>query len=85
MMTDRSPALREAMTQNLYKDHIFNPTRLRVLVYSSQGVINESEAFVDFDTPSHNWKVTKNAIEFMFSDEGLLIRNILIEKKTPRV
>lgn len=80
VMTDRSPALREALRQILYKDGNFNPTRLRVLLDSSQGIINEGEAFVDFDTLSKNSKVTRDAVDFLFSDEGSIIREILVEE-----
>lgn len=80
VMTDRSPALREALRQILYKDGTFSPTRLRVLLDSSQGIVNEGEAFVDFDTPSSNSKVTRDAIDFLFSEEGSLIREILVEE-----
>lgn len=80
IMTDRSPALREALRQILYKDGYFSPTRLRVLLDSSQGIVNEGEAFVDFDTVSTKSTVTREAIEFLFSDEGSLIRDILVEE-----
>lgn len=80
VMTDRSPALREALRQILYKEGTFSPTRLRVLVDSSQGIINEGEAFVDFDTPSKNSRVTKDAVNFLFSTEGAVIRDILVEE-----
>lgn len=80
VMTDRSPALRVALKQILYKDGSFSPTRLRVLLDSSQGIINEGEAFVDFDTPSTDSAVTKEAIEFLFSDDGAVIKDILVEE-----
>lgn len=80
IMTDRSPALRDALRQILYKGGTFSPTRLRVLLDSSQGIINEGEAFVDFDTPSTNSKVTRDAVEFLFSEEGEVIRDILVEE-----
>lgn len=80
VMTDRSPALREALREILYKDGSFSPTRLRVLLDSSQGIINEGEAFVDFDTLSDNSVVTREAVDFLFSDEGSLIRDILVEE-----
>lgn len=80
VMTDRSPALQEALAQILYKDGTFSPTRLRVLVDSSQGIINEGDAFVDFDTPSTESKATDDAIEFLFSPDGTLIRNILVDE-----
>lgn len=80
IMTDRSPALGEALRQILYKDGTFSPTRLRVLVDSSQGIINEGDAFVDFDTPSEKSKVTPDAIDFLFSNDGTLIRGILVDE-----
>lgn len=80
VMTDRSPALREALKQILYKDGNFSPTRLRVLLDSSQGIVNEGDAFVDFDTLSSKSTVTKDAIDFLFSDEGSMIRDILVEE-----
>lgn len=80
VMTDRSPALREALRQILYKDGSFSPTRLRVLVDSSQGIINEGEAFVDFDTPSEKSTITRDAMDFFFSQEGAIIRDILVEE-----
>lgn len=80
VMTDPSPALREALRQILYKDGNFSPTRLRVLLDSSQGIINEGEAFVDFDTLSDNSTVTREAVDFLFSDEGSMIRDILVEE-----
>ncbi|CAN8076634.1 unnamed protein product [Agarophyton chilense] len=80
IMTDRSPALRSALKQILYKDGSFSPKRLRVLLDSSQGIINEGDAFVDFDTMSSNSKVSRDAIDFLFSDEGFLIREILVDE-----
>lgn len=80
IMTDRSPALREALRQILYKDGSFSPTRLRVLLDFSQGIVNEGNAFVDFDTLSANSTVTKDAIDFLLGDEGALIREILVEE-----
>lgn len=80
IMTDRSPALRDALHQILYKDGSFSPTRLRVLLDFSQGVVVNGEAFVDFDTLSADSKVTKDTIDFLFSDEGTLIREILVEE-----
>lgn len=80
VMSDRSPALGEALRQILYKEGTFSPTRLRVLVDSSQGIINEGEAFVDFDTPSKNSRVTKDAIDFLFSAEGAVVKDILVEE-----
>lgn len=80
VMTDRSPALREALRQILYKDGTFSVTRLRVLMDSSQGFINEGDAFVDFDTLSSDSTVTKEALDFLFCDDGSLIREILAEE-----
>lgn len=80
VMTDRSPALRQALKEILYKDGSFSPTRLRVLVDSSQGMINEGDAFVDFDTLTDDSAVTREAIDFLFSDEGAVIREILVEE-----
>lgn len=80
VMTDRSPALREALKQILYKDGSFSPTRLRVLLDSSQGIINEGEAFVDFDTLSKESAVTRDAVDFLFSEDGSVIREILVEE-----
>lgn len=80
VMTDRSPALREALRQILYKDGSFSPTRLRVLLDSSQGILNESDAFVDFDSLSQDSVVTRDAIDFLFSEEGALIKDIIVEE-----
>eukprot|EP00177_Eucheuma_denticulatum_P005932 GFKZ01010812.1.p1 GENE.GFKZ01010812.1~~GFKZ01010812.1.p1 ORF type:complete len:730 (+),score=109.89 GFKZ01010812.1:292-2481(+) len=80
VMTDRSPALREALRQILYKDGSFSPTRLRVLLDSSQGIVNEGEAFVDFDSLSNDSAVTRDAIDFLFSEDGALVREILVEE-----
>lgn len=80
IMTDRSPALRQALKEILYKDGSFSPTRLRVLLDSSQGILNEGDAFVDFDTLSNDSAVTREAIDFLFSDDGVLIRDILVEE-----
>lgn len=80
VMTDRSPALREALRQILYKDGSFSPTRLRVLLDSSQGILNESDAFVDFDSLSQDSVVTREAIDFLFSGEGALIKDIIVEE-----
>lgn len=62
VMSDHSPALQKALAKILYKDQSFSPTRLRVLVDSSQGIINEGDAFVDFDTPSTESKMRRNRI-----------------------
>lgn len=80
VMTDRSPALRDALRQILYKDGAFSVTRLRVLLDSSQGFINDGDAFVDFDSLASDSGVTKEAIDFLFGDEGVLIREILAEE-----
>lgn len=80
IMTDRSPALRVALKHILYKDGTFSPKRLRVLLDSSQGVINEGDAFVDFDTLSSNSKISREAIDFLFSEDGSLIREILVDE-----
>lgn len=80
VMTDRSPALREALVQILYKDGSFSPTRLRVLVDSSQGIINDGDAFVDFDTPSDQSKLTREAVDFLFSQDGAVVRDILVDE-----
>lgn len=80
IMTDRSPVLRTALKEILYKDGKFSPTRLRVLLDSSQGIVNEGDAFVDFDTLSSNSKISRDAIDFVFSEEGLLIRDILVDE-----
>lgn len=80
VMTDRSPALRQALKEIVYKDGSFSPTRLRVLVDSSQGIINEGEAFVDFDTLTEGSSVTRSAVDFLFSADGSVIREILAEE-----
>lgn len=80
IMTDRSPALRDALRQILYKDGSFSPTRLRVLLDSSQGLLNEGDAFVDFDTLSSKSTLSKDAVDFLFSTDGTVIREILVEE-----
>lgn len=81
ILTDRSPALREALTQVLYKDGKFSPTRLRVLLDSSQGIVNDGDAFVDFDTPAKNSSgVSKEAIDLLFSADGAVLREILTDE-----
>lgn len=80
IMTDRSPALRQALKEILYKEGSFSPTRLRVLLDSSQGIVNEGEAFVDFDTLSNDSAVTREAVDFLFSEDGALIRDIVVEE-----
>jgi hypothetical protein len=80
ILTDRSPALREALLDVLYVDGNFSPTRLRVLLDSSQGIINQGEAFVDFDTLSDQSSITKEAIDLLFSDDGLVLREILTDE-----
>jgi len=51
LLTDESPYLKQALREILYKNGQFSPKRLRVLVDSAQGFIQNGEAFVDFDTP----------------------------------
>jgi hypothetical protein len=80
ILTDRSPALREALLDVLYVDGSFSPTRLRVLLDSSQGLVNEGDAFVDFDTLSDKSSITKEAVELLFSDDGLVLREILTDE-----
>lgn len=80
VLTDDSPALRESLRQILYKDGAFSPTRLRVLLDSSQGVLGEGEAFVDFDTPSENPTAASSALDFLFSDSGIILRDIISEE-----
>jgi aarF domain-containing kinase len=81
ILTDRSPALRTALRQVLYKDGAFSPVRLRVLLDSSQGIVNDGEAFVDFDSLSNNsTAITQEAIELLFSDDGLVLREIISEE-----
>lgn len=81
ILTDRSPALREALTETLYKDGVFSPTRLRVLLDSSQGVINDGDAFIDFDSPANESSfITADAIDLLFSEDGALLRDILADE-----
>jgi hypothetical protein len=81
ILTDRSPALREALTETLYKDGVFSATRLRVLLDSSQGIINDGDAFIDFDSPADNSSIiTADAVNLLFSEDGALLREILAEE-----
>lgn len=81
ILTDRSPALREALQETLYKDGVFSPTRLRVLLDSSQGIINDGEAFIDFDSPADESSIiTADAVELLFSPDGALLREILADE-----
>lgn len=80
VLTDRSPALREALQEVLYRNGRFSATRLRVLLDSSRGLINEGDAFVDFDTLSSKSRISKDAIELLFSDDGFVLRDILSEE-----
>eukprot|EP00184_Porphyridium_aerugineum_P007858 CAMPEP_0184691426 /NCGR_PEP_ID=MMETSP0313-20130426/288_1 /TAXON_ID=2792 /ORGANISM="Porphyridium aerugineum, Strain SAG 1380-2" /LENGTH=835 /DNA_ID=CAMNT_0027149143 /DNA_START=97 /DNA_END=2604 /DNA_ORIENTATION=+ len=79
VLTDRSPALRETLTQILYKDGSFSPTRLQTLVESAQGFMGEGAAFVDFDTPP-NRVSSRETLQFLFSDEGEFLREILSDE-----
>lgn len=80
VLTDRSPALREALREVLYKDGKFSSTRLRVLLDSSQGLINEGDAFVDFDTVSTQSSLSRDALDLLFSEDGFVLRDILSEE-----
>jgi aarF domain-containing kinase len=81
ILTDRSPVLREALTDTLYKDGVFSPTRLRVLLDSSQGIIADGSAFIDFDSPADGSAVvTADALDLLFSDDGLVLREILSDE-----
>lgn len=80
VMTDRSPQLRAALREILYKDGSFSVTRLRVLLDSSQGLLNEGDAFVDFDSIADNSMVTEQALDFLLGVDGGLIRDILADE-----
>lgn len=80
VMTDRSPQLRAALRDILYKDGSFSVTRLRVLLDSSQGFINDGDAFVDFDSLANNSVVTPEALDLVLGDQGSLIRDILADE-----
>jgi hypothetical protein len=81
ILTDRSPALRTALRQVLYKDGVFSPTRLRVLLDSSQGIVNDGDAFVDFDSLSaKSTSITREAVDLLFSEDGLVLREIISEE-----
>lgn len=80
LMTDKSPQLKEALRQILYKDGVFSVTRLRVLIDSSQGMINDGDAFVDFDTVANNSMVTPQAIDLVLGEQGGIVKDILAEE-----
>lgn len=80
VITDKSPQLKEALRQILYKDGAFSVTRLRVLVDSAQGMINDGDAFVDFDTVSRESSVTPEALSLLLGERGGIVRDILAEE-----
>jgi len=79
LLQERSPALSEALRQILYRDGTFSPARLQTLVESSQGFLGEGDAFVDFDTPP-NQLSSREALEFLFSDNGSVLREIIADE-----
>lgn len=80
IITDKSPQLREALHQILYKDEAFSVTRLRVLVDSAQGMINDGDAFVDFDAIARESAVTPEALSLMLGECGGIVRDMLVEE-----
>ncbi|GJD05573.1 Uncharacterized protein Gasu2_00350 [Galdieria sulphuraria] len=80
LLTDDSPYLKQALREILYKNGQFSPKRLRVLVDSAQGFIENGEAFVDFDTPPEVGASTSQVLQFLVSDEGSVIRNLLADE-----
>ena len=80
VITDKSPQLKEALRQILYKDGVFSVTRLRVLVDSAQGMINDGDAFVDFDTVARESTVTPEALSLVLGEQGGIVRDILAEE-----
>jgi len=80
LLTDESPYLKQALREILYKNGQFSPKRLRVLVDSAQGFIQNGEAFVDFDTPPQVGASTAQVLQFLLSEEGAIIRNLLADE-----
>jgi len=79
LLRERSPALSEALRQILYRDGTFSFARLQTLMESSQGFLGEGDAFVDFDTPP-NQLSSREALEFLFSDNGNVLREIISDE-----
>lgn len=80
ILTSDSPALRTTLREVLYRGGAFSPTRLSVLINSAQGFLGDTEAFVDFDTPPADGSSAADAVAFLASDQGALIRELLSDE-----
>lgn len=80
ILTSDSPALRTTLREVLYRDGAFSPVRLSVLINSAQGFLGDTDAFVDFDTPPVDGSSAADAVAFLASDQGSLIRELLADE-----
>ncbi|KAK1866527.1 hypothetical protein I4F81_009043 [Pyropia yezoensis] len=80
ILTSDSPALRTTLREVLYRDGAFSPVRLSVLINSAQGFLGDTDAFVDFDTPPADGSSAADAVAFLASDQGALIRELLSDE-----
>jgi len=80
ILTSDSPALRQTLREVLYRDGAFSPVRLAVLINSAQGFLADSDAFVDFDTPPTQGSSASDAVTFLASEQGALIRELLSDE-----
>lgn len=80
ILTSDAPALRTTLREVLYRDGAFSPVRLSVLINSAQGFLGDTDAFVDFDTPPADGSSAADAVAFLASDQGALIRELLSDE-----
>ncbi|CEM03639.1 unnamed protein product [Vitrella brassicaformis CCMP3155] len=85
VITDASPVLQTALTEILYKNGEFSPTRLNVLLNSAQGLMAEGDAFVDFDTLPDSTMALPDVLDFVFSPEAGFVRDALVEEVSKAV
>ena len=78
LLSDDRPAFQQALTEILYsKDQTLKGQRLAVLLNSAQGIVAETESFVDLDSLPENSMGTSESIKFFFGETAGGLRNTL--------
>jgi len=78
LLSDDRPAFQQALTEILYsKDQTLKGQRLAVLLNSAQGIVAETESFVDLDSLPDNSMGTSESIKFFFGETAGGLRNTL--------
>ncbi|UPR03133.1 putative UbiB-like protein kinase [Chloropicon primus] len=78
LLSDDRPAFQQALTEILYsKDQTLKSQRLAVLLNSAQGIVAETDSFVDLDAIPENSMNTVESVQFFFGEEAFGLRNTL--------